>query len=189
MRRTRPFAVLLLCVMPLSALADFYARFGAGASRATARGDYLGAESTTRLRDTDMALAGGLGWQFNRWVSLEATGLASDIFALDDVLARDVNGSGYGLSLIGHLPLSPRWTLTGRYGIWRWDMDIKPSRDHGTDHFTGEDRVVGGGIEFTASPHAALYLTYDDYAVEDIDLRALTLGVRFLFGPRAQSAR
>lgn len=189
MFRTRWLAVLLLCAMPVSALAEFYARFGLGAARATARGDYLGSESTTRLRDTDTALAGGLGWQFNRWASLEATGLASDVFALDDALERDVSGSGYGVSVIGHVPLSPRWSLTGRYGIWRWDMDIKPSLHHGTDNFTGEDRVVGAGIEFLASPQAALHLNYDDYAVEDIDLRTLTLGVRFLFGPRTQPAR
>lgn len=189
MPRTHSLAVTLLCLLPLSALADFYARFGVGASRATARGDYLGSESTTRLRDTDAALAAGLGWQFNRWLGLEATGLATDIFALDDVLKRDVNGSGYGLSLIGRMPLSPRWALTTRYGVWRWDMDIKPSVEHGTDHFTGDDRVAGAGLEFMASPQAALHLSYDDHAVEDIDLRTVTLGVRFLFGQRAQPTR
>lgn len=189
MLRTRSLAVLLLCAMPLSALADLYAHFGLGASRATARGDYLGSESTTRLRDTDAALAGGLGWQFHRWLGLEATGLVTDIFVLDDVLERDVNGSGYGLSLVGRLPLSPRWALTARYGIWRWDMDIKPSVEHGTDHFTGEDRVIGAGLAFQASPHAALSLSYDDYPVDDIDLRTLALGVRFLFGQRDQPAR
>ena len=138
MLRTRSLAVLLLCAMPLSALADLYAHFGLGASRATARGDYLGSESTTRLRDTDAALAGGLGWQFHRWLGLEATGLVTDIFVLDDVLERDVNGSGYSLSLVGRLPLSPRWALTARYGIWRWDMDIKPSvEQHGSLHRRG----------------------------------------------------
>ena len=52
-----------------------------------------------------------------------------------------------------------------------------------------EDRVIGAGLAFQASPRATLSLSYDDYAVDDIDLRTLTLGVRFVFGQRDQPAR
>ncbi|MCK0537038.1 outer membrane beta-barrel protein [Alcanivorax quisquiliarum] len=189
MRLLLPLLIACLpAAWPLLAAADSYVRLGAGVSRTTAAGDYPGNRGNPRFRDTDVAAIAGLGWRFNRWLGVEGTLTGTDLFFSDEALERDANAYGYGLSAIASLPVSERWALTARYGTWRWRLDMQPTSGPWSSTFSGSDRVRGAGVEFRAGPDAVLNLAFDDYRMENIKLRLVTISLHWLLGG-TQSAR
>lgn len=182
----RSHALLIACLLaslPLPGMADSYVRLGVGVSRTTAEGDYPGAQGTSRFRDTDVAAIAGVGWRLNRWLGVEGTLTATDLFFSDEALERDANAYGSGLSAVGSLPLSERWALTARYGAWQWRLDMQAaSGSQRSRSFSGRDRVRGAGLEFVAGPETILNLAFDDYRMESITLRLVSVSLHWVPG-------
>lgn len=104
-----------------------------------------------------------------------------------DVASADVKG--YGVSLIGRLPMSETWGIYAKGGLFFWDTDIDTAV--GSYDADGNDPFFGVGTDFRLTPNLNLIAEYNRYAidtrvedlpgVDDTDLDTLQVGIRWHF--------
>jgi hypothetical protein len=113
-----------------------------------------------------IGLSVGLGYNFNEYVGLEGE---AGILGLS-------TGSSYGISFfsasaIGHLPITDRFSLFGKYGVDEVLVGVS-SAGNQSQSFLGAKTLYGGGVEFTAVDKSGIRLGYTHY---DLGVQGLTL--------------
>jgi len=127
-----------------------------------------------------------VGGYFTPYVGLEGSATYFGNYG-GDLASADVKG--YGLSVIGRLPLSETWGVYAKGGLFFWDTDIETSvSSHTAD---GNDPFFGVGMDFRLTQNLSMIAEYNRYAidtrvedlpgVDDTDLDTLQLGVRWQF--------
>ncbi len=126
------------------------------------------------------------GGFFNPYVGLEAS--ATYFGEYGGNLAK-ADAKGYGMAVIGRLPLSDSWGLYAKGGQFFWDAKIKtPVGNRKTD---GDDPFYAAGMDFRLAQNLNMIVEYSRYEidtriedlpnVEDTDLDTVKVGVRLRF--------
>lgn len=167
--------LLLACCAQAHALEDgFYVGAEAGFANndafITANDD--GSLSMIDDDDTDTSYRAFLGYQFAPYAAFElgysdhgelefsATSDGSGFFWSAGDAATRFESSGWSASIVGFLPLSVRWTLTGSLGLFSWETTetFSAGAPVAIDEDSGEEVVFGVGFEFDLGDDAAWML-------------------------------
>lgn len=126
------------------------------------------------------------GGFFNPYVGLEAS--ATYFGEYGNRLAT-ADAEGYGMAVIGRLPLSDSWGLYAKGGQFFWEADIDtPVGSGDTD---GDDPFYAAGMDFRLAQNLNMIVEYSRYEidtrleelpnVEDTDLDTVKVGLRLRF--------
>lgn len=157
--------------------ADGAAIVGIGAGRATIDVDDVD------LSGHSTAWEAFAGWQFNRYVSVEAgyidAGTAEDQIAGIRVRA---DATAIAASVVGSLPIGESFSLFGRAGYMHWES--AESATDGTTtiagDFDGDDPFFGAGMAVGVEG-ALLRLEYRMASLDDADLSLISLALAWRF--------
>lgn len=128
-----------------------------------------------------------LGGFFNRHIGVEASATSFGEYG-DDALSSDTKG--YGMAIIGRLPLSNSWGLYAKGGQFFWDNDIET--DGSSIETDGSDPFYSAGMDFRLAEHFNMIIEYTRYELdsdsEDLpslnyptDLDTVKIGLRIRF--------
>ena len=173
-------SLLLFLSLPASAESGFY--FGAGLGSATLKDDFDGLQIDTDATAFQLAA----GWRFSEFFSAE---LGYQDFG-DFQQTVDVNGTpsvasltadGFTLGIGGALPLSDRFSLTGRLGSFFWDGDAEINN---VSQASPEDTNLfyGAGASFKLTPGFHLTGNWTRFELEDTQSDVFALGFQYHFG-------
>ncbi|XOV79475.1 MAG: OmpA family protein [Aestuariibacter sp.] len=101
-------------------------------------------------------------------------------------------GSGLSLGAIASWPLSPRWKLSGKLGIMRWESDTQESDGVivGRQASDGSNLWYGVETSYLLTPRIQSYLGFTRFNLDRDEVDLLGVGVRVFFGgedkPRQQ---
>jgi hypothetical protein len=127
----------------------------------------------------------GIGYEFNRHISLEAsyrdlgnhdgeTNCPPGFACLFVPLATDADLSGISVSLIGTVPLSERWGVYARLGLMDWDIEYEGISSAFDDSDT--DMMYGVGAKWSFDERWEAFVEYDRV---ELDVDTAILGIRF----------
>lgn len=129
---------------------------------------------------------GKFGGYFTPYIGMEASATYFGNYG-GDALSADVKG--YGISLLGRLPLSDNWGLYAKGGQFFWDTDVDSAL--GSYSIDGDDFFYGVGMDFGLTSSVSMIVEYNRYDIdtrvddlpgaESTDLDTLQVGVRFRF--------
>lgn len=187
----------------------FYLGIGAGQARVDVEtGSFdddirgLGfATSSTSADETDFAWKLFGGYQFNRHFALELGradlgefGFHTDTTGPAGRLGGEIKADAWFLDGVGMVPLNDRFSLLGRVGITRWDLDLRGRGTiNGAPLSVGADDdgvgwKLGLGAEYSFNRQFSARLEWERYndvgdkdnpGKDDVDVFGLTLRVRF----------
>jgi OOP family OmpA-OmpF porin len=170
----------LLLASPISASAgEFY--IGASIGNATLSEDFDG----LNIDDNSTAFRLVGGWNFNDYFSLEAGyhdfGDFEQTFDTPDgpVTAR-LGADGFLFGAIGHIPLSERFTLSGRAGMFFWNgtaeiNDVSQASPEDNNLF------LGAGVMFDVTDRFKLTTDWTRYELEDVNSSVFSVGFQYRF--------
>ncbi|KAA0013658.1 porin family protein [Billgrantia pellis] len=138
------------------------------------------------LDDDDNVWKGFVGYQFNRYMAVEAfyTDLGRVQLRGNDVANTDLESTAYGASLVGQLPLTSWFAPFAKIGAAKWETDVDGNLGDASldlEDNDGVDPVYGLGAQFTFSPVLirAEYERYDFDNDYTIDSFTASVGLRF----------
>ncbi|MDH5833318.1 outer membrane beta-barrel protein [Luteimonas kalidii] len=169
---TTTLAVVLLAGASVAQAQDsgFYAGVGAGQALVDERA----------YDDEDTAFSAFGGYQFHRNFALEAG--YSDFGSLEpDAAGTDLELTSASLTAVGILPFTERFSGYAKAGFQRWELDRAIPGLTGTAKDDGTDPVYGLGLQYRFSDLIALRGEYTRSEVEDLDVDAAQVQVRFDF--------
>ena len=169
----------------------FYAGIGVGQAKASKFCD--GVPGSCDNKDT--SFTGFVGYQFNERFGAElgyvdlGSYTASGVF-LGVPFAATADAKTFELSGVGTFPVSPGFSIFGKLGIHRWDVDVSGVLPGfaGTMSESGTDWTIGAGVQWNFSPKASArfyYQRYNDVGKEettgkdDIDVFGVSVLFRF----------
>jgi VCBS repeat-containing protein len=118
--------------------------------------------------------------------SLSFQGQTSDPDAFFDAVEHIYpdSGEGFKVAVIGSLPLTEHWKVSGRLALFNWSQDYNTNSIAGTgnDEIKGTDIQIGGEISYALRRYIQLYASYDWFEAEHHSADNLALGVRYFFG-------
>jgi hypothetical protein len=95
------------------------------------------------------------------------------------LLDLDADLSGFSLAAVPSWGVSERVSVRGKVGIMAWDSEVRGPLDFGPiESFTGEDLLLGIGLEYGFSSGLGLLLEYSEL---DLDVSTTALGVSWNF--------
>ncbi|WP_341501897.1 porin family protein [Gallaecimonas sp. GXIMD4217] len=177
MKKALTLSCLALLSLSVQAKDDYY-----DGRYVLADGAFLGTELGSHNLNLK-ALSGGVGYQFNPHLGIEArflAGLADDSFnngAGRTTLKLESGWSGY---LVPTLPLNEQWGLHALLGVSR----LKVRLDDGISSLDGseDDFSYGLGAQFHYSRHGRLSLEYVSLLDKHgLKVDSLNLGLRYHF--------
>jgi OOP family OmpA-OmpF porin len=169
---TTTLAAVLLAGASVAQAQDsgFYAGVGAGQALVDERA----------YDDEDTAFSVFGGYQFHRNFALEAG--YTDFGSLEpDVAGTDLELSSASLTAVGILPFTERFSGYAKAGFQRWELDRAIPGLTGTAKDDGTDPVYGVGLQYRFNDLVALRGEYTRSEVEDLDVDAAQVQVRFDF--------
>ena len=159
---------------------------GASFAHAQDTGFYAGVGAVQALvdergyDDEDTAFSAFGGYQFHRNFALEA--------GYTDFGKLEPRGEGSNLELasasltaVGILPFTEKFSGYAKAGFQRWDLDRAIPGLTGTAKDDGTDPVYGLGLQYRFNDLVALRGEYTRSEVEDLDVDAAQVQVRFDF--------
>ena len=174
--------------------------FVTGAAHADDPGFYVGGSvgqaslnesvnSTISIDDEDTSFRLSAGYSFSDYFAVEGGyidfGEVSDSFTVAGVTGRvEAEADGFDLALVGSLPVSEKFSLTGRAGYLFWDADVKATATGVptiSDSEDGNDLFFGIGAEYRFTDQWSLTGGWDRYELDDVDFDNLHVGVRYRF--------
>lgn len=130
-----------------------------------------------------------IGAQVNSFLSFEASYIDFGSFGGD---AGKADVDGYGVAVVGRLPVSENMGLYAKAGQLFWDADIKFAGLK--QSYDGDEPFFGVGADFKVTEHFVVALEYDRYKVDlddssfpapasnwEGDIDTVKLGGRFMF--------
>ncbi len=146
-------------------------------------------DSTFSIDDEDTSFSLSAGYSFNDYFAVEGGyidfGEVSDSFSIAGVTGKvKAEADGWDLALVGSLPVSEKFSLTGRAGYLFWDADIKATATglpSISDNEDGNDLFYGVGAEYRFTNQWSLTGGWDRYELDDVDFDNLHVGVRYRF--------
>lgn len=133
-------------------------------------------DENERLKDDRYAWRVFGGVDFFRFLALEVGYLD---FAEASRGATSMDVDGWTAAVVGAIPLTDTFAITGKVGNFWWDADKRAGpvrRSH-----SGDDMFYGIGARFSLTPRTDLRLEYDRYDVDDIDLDTASLNLQYRF--------
>jgi OOP family OmpA-OmpF porin len=153
--------------------------------------------------DTDTGWKVFIGNQFNKNAAIEfgyidlgkSTGSVSGtVLGIPATANADGEAKGFNLALVGSLPVSNEFSVLGRIGLFRWDVDVSASANVGgfpgsaSDSASGTDLTFGVGAQYDFSKSAGVRVEWETFqdvgdqdstGQSDIELLSLSLVFRF----------
>jgi len=165
----------------------------------------IGAFSLPSAKDTDTYVSVGFGYSMNKNFSVEVAyndfGEGSDAISVDESGAPvdlDTEVSSFSVAAQGSLLLGEGFSVLGRVGVERWDVDFGLSangfRDSGDD--SGFDLFYGVGVSYALNDSLSIVAMYDVHKIDasdsfliiggikadfDVDLEVFSLGAQLAF--------
>lgn len=151
---------------------------GANYGLVRARGD--------EFDDDDDFFELNFGGFFNPYVGVEANAAYFGEYGGD---LGNVDVEGYGIALVGRLPIHETWGIYAKVGQFWWDSDVEtPVGSFSTD---GNDTFYGVGTDIPLTEHLNLIVEYNRFAIdtrlddvpalENPDLDTFKVGLRLIF--------
>ncbi|WP_104203542.1 porin family protein [Billgrantia saliphila] len=138
------------------------------------------------LDDEDNSWKAFVGYQFNRYMAVEAfyADLGRVQLRGNNVANTDLESTAYGASLVGQLPLTSWFAPFAKVGAASWETDVDGNLGDASldlEDNDGVDPVYGLGAQFTFSPVLirAEYERYDFDSDYTIDSFTASVGLRF----------
>ena len=166
-----------------SALADFYVRGTGGLS--TPDEDEL---------DNALGMSAQAGYQINKYFAVQggATYLGSFGFEEElEVEGLDEEGTmsiyGAEATLVASGPVSEKFSLYGKAGIFAWEFEAEITASSGNTEFSetetidGTDAAYGIGGEYMLSPRLSIIGEANFYDIDVADVNYFGGGVKFTF--------
>lgn len=99
------------------------------------------------------------------------------------------SGEGFTLGAIASWPLTPRWKLSGKLGIMRWEQDTQQSNGVvlGRNATDGSDFWYGVETSYMFTPRIQSYIGFTRFNFDRDEVDVLGLGVRFYFGGKEEA--
>lgn len=139
----------------------------------------------------------GLGYDFNKFFALEVAyrdlGTVSDRGSYTDAnvlynYRDEASASAIQASIVGKLPISDEFSVFGRLGVGKVDIDYDSVETSGNTSWSDSDSVskskalFGVGASYNITPEVALRAEYNQYAKwGDTKLSAVTIGATYHF--------
>ncbi|WP_339674635.1 outer membrane beta-barrel protein [uncultured Zhongshania sp.] len=130
-----------------------------------------------------------VGAQLNQFLGLEASYIDFGSFG-GDVGKADIDG--YGLAIVGRLPITEQLGIYIKGGQLFWDADVRVAGLK--QSYDGDEPFYGVGADIKVSEHFVVALEYDRYEIDledstlpapasnwEGDMDTVKLGARFLF--------
>jgi OmpA-OmpF porin, OOP family len=163
------------------------------------------AGASCSAEDTSTATKLFAGYQFNRYVAVEAgyVNLGKFTFSANKPtnpfgFTADVSdkASGFGIDAVGTWPITPEFGLLGRIGLFRWTLDASATlttqfaggaNGSASEKATGIDVAFGVGAKYDFSENLGLRAEFqrfknvgnDTTGKEDVDLISASFVYRF----------
>ena len=100
------------------------------------------------------------GYQLNPNVAVEAGGM--DLGHVDEATGK-IKGQGLCVDLVGSVPIAQDWSVLGRVGAARADLETS----NGDDHGAGLD--YGAGVQYKLNSNVSLRGEWENYRVAVFD--------------------
>lgn len=190
--------LLLITTLSFSALSanaeNGYMGFGLGIATNDACDNQ---PANTECEDSKVAGRVIGGYQFNENFAIEGA-----YASLGEAEIRDLNspakvsfdGSAISLSLLAIAPISENWSLYGKAGVGRWDIEASATDGSGfsaSGDDDGTDPLFGAGLMWTIEKGYNLRLEFERQSVgledasdgflEDVDVDTISLTYSFSF--------
>jgi OOP family OmpA-OmpF porin len=136
-------------------------RFGTAKNRDFVSANNDGSLSKIDANESDVSWSLFGGYDFNQYVGVEVgyVDLGKTDFSAESEggpswspgkVSTEFEGNGATLTGRGRLPLSERWALFAKLGIFRWNTKETFRESYGTtvDENSGTDAVYGAGVEY-----------------------------------------
>ena len=153
---------------PTPALAQdarWYAGFGLGLSTAQDACDGIsGPGIACDDEDTAFKLLGGYRVNPNFAVEFAYTGLGEASASFAGFGTISVESSGFEVLAVATAPVGAQWSLYGKIGLFRWDLDVNDGTGVvGSFSESGTDLTYGLGASYDFSRDSALRIEYQQY--------------------------
>ena len=126
------------------------------------------------------------GWRFNDYFSVEGGYNSFGKFKDEMVTAGiptsiSLTADGFTLGLGGSIPISDRFSLIGRAGLFFWNGTAEINS---VSQASPEDSnpFFGAGAQFAISSKVLVNVDFTRYAVEDANSDVLSVGFEYRFG-------
>ncbi|PKH62863.1 cell envelope biogenesis protein OmpA [Shewanella sp. Choline-02u-19] len=170
---------------------------GAGAGQS----NYESVDATSHLGDdSDLAWNALVGYQLNKYLAIEAGW--QDLGTNDDTHlwggldgSQEIDVDGFTLGVVGTLPLSDKWFLTGEAGAYQYHLSHQMSANQYVSA-TDTAPYFGAGVGYNITNSLAISAKYrrfadiDETAWNTVNMDAQTVGLQltYRFGVKAATA-
>jgi OOP family OmpA-OmpF porin len=153
---------------------------------------------SSTVNDTATAVLVGVGYKFVPQASVEFGYLAVSDYNYKAAFTQGTatakfSGSGFGVNLVGYLPVGEKVDLYGKLGIWNVSVDATATVSAGgfgqaSQSSSNTTPMIGVGIEYKITPQVGIRAEYDhftkvgdDSTIGSSKLDYLSAGVAFSF--------
>ncbi|WP_111657192.1 outer membrane beta-barrel protein [Isoalcanivorax indicus] len=186
------YPVLLACcltALPMTVLADsrengsgFYIHTGMAVLDHRADPDYLRDGGERSFRDGNLGFTLGGGYHVTTALALDIAWIEMDM----DRVFSELDGQnlyGRGVRLALDATWAPRQVvgIYGRAGAWHWKTRLRPGFGRSLRRLEGTDPMLEAGLRFGPLAPVSLDIGYGWYAMDRIDTRIISLGLRAHF--------
>ena len=187
------FALSLASAPALSQDTGWYVGLNVGQSKV--KDDFCA--GTTSCDDTDTALSIFGGYQINKNFGVElgyvdlgkASGSGTD--PILGTFSATFEATGFELSGVGTLPISDKFSVYGKLGLFMWDLDVKASSStlgSGSLSEDGTDLTFAVGVRWNFTKNLTAQLQWqryndigDDATTGKSDIDVIGAGILFRF--------
>jgi OmpA-OmpF porin, OOP family len=166
-----PLIVLALFASPIgiASAAEPGVYFGGTVGAATVKEDELDDDDSRYWKAY-------LGTQMNEWFGLEASWLEFDRAEGDNA---DFETDGVSGAAVISFPVGQTSSLYVKAGQYWWDSSVTVAGVSVSD--SGNDVLVGAGLNLGFTDHLHLRLEFERYKVEDVDIDGASAGLQITF--------
>ncbi len=146
-------------------------------------GGAIGNADDDELDDDDSGAKLLGGYQFNEYFGVE--GAFVDLGDFDIPLSTDtLSQEGVTIQAVGRYPLGDHFSVFGKAGFFRWDVETSTADDDGTDN------TFGFGGEYRLNDNWALRAEWERFSdVSGGDIDMISFGATYSFAPGYSRAK
>ena len=178
-------------VSPLAFAQDSGWYIGANVGQSTFKDSCSGLPAGFGCDDSGTAFGVFGGYQVNKYFGAELgyTDLGKTT-ASGGGASADIKAKGFELLAVGTFPLNEQFSLYGKLGFYRWDVDASASGPGGSfsDSATGTDLTYALGVQYNFTKKFGVRAQYQQYkdAGDDAttgqgDINVISVGVVYKF--------